>query len=179
MGQNLWRLILFLLAFGAIAWVLNTYVFSFSEISETITTKYSTAAVIGWLFLSEIIVGILPPEAFILWAEHFSQPYLMVFALATVSYAGGIISFLIGTRLHKLPRVHQWIDTKFEAQIVQIKKYGGLLIAIAALTPLPYPLISMISGLAGVKTSLFIRVALIRYLRFFIYAMVLFKATGL
>lgn len=174
MGKNLLRLLLFLAVFALGAWLLNKYVFNFSDFSEEITKKYSTWAVISWLFASEVIVGVLPPEAFIVWAKSFPQPYLMVALLATVSYAGGLISFLIGTRLYRLPRIHNWVDQRFSSQIEQIKKYGGLLIAIAALTPLPYPLISMIAGLAGVQMGLFARVALIRYVRFFIWAAVLF-----
>lgn len=175
MGKNLLRLLLFLALFAVAAWALNEFVIDFEEISNQITQKYSPAMVVAWLFLSEIIVGVLPPEAFILWAKSFSQPYLWVFILATVSYAGGLVSFWIGTRLYKFRRIHNWVDTKFKDQILQIKKYGGLLIAIAALTPLPYPLISMVSGLAGVKFQLFARVALIRYLRFFIYAYIFYR----
>lgn len=174
MGQNMFKLLIFLAVFAAGAWALNEYVFNFTEISEKITEKYSPIAVISWLFASEVVIGVLPPEGFILWAKSFSQPYGMVFILASVSYLGGLISFFIGTRLYRLPRIHRWVDEKFSDQITQIKRFGGLLIALAALTPLPYPLISMIAGLAGVRFHLFARVALIRYLRFFIYAAVLF-----
>lgn len=176
MGQNLFKLIIFLSLFAGSAWALNTYVFSFSEVSQEITARYSPAMVMTWLFLSEIIIGVLPPEAFIIWAQSFSQPYLWVFLLATLSYTGGLISFFIGTRLNNFTRIHNWVYRRFEDQIVQIKKFGGLLIAIAALTPLPYPLISMIAGLAGVRAGLFARVALIRYVRFFIYAVVIYGA---
>ena len=178
MGQNLFRLLLFLIAFGAGAWLINEYVFSFSTLSDSITQHYSPAVVVLWLFVSEVIIGILPPEAFIIWAESFSQPYLMLFILAAVSYLGGFISFLIGTRINKMPKIEAWIHNKFEDWIIQIKKFGGLIIAVAALTPLPYPLVSMIAGLSGVKSGIYLRVALIRFVRFFIYAMVLWKATG-
>lgn len=174
MGRNILKFVIFLGAFGLGAWLLNKYVFNFAEFSEKITTEYSTLEVLSWLLGSEIVLGILPPEAFIVWAKSFSQPYLMVAILASVSYAGGLISYQIGSRIDHLPKVHAWIHKRFEQYIFQIKRYGGLLIAVAALTPLPYPLISMISGLAGVKFSLFARVALIRYARFFIWAYVLF-----
>lgn len=176
MGKNLLRLLLFLALFFAAAWALNEYVFNFAAASKTITERYSPSAVVMWLFGSEVILGVLPPEAFILWAKSQPSPYLMVFILATVSYAGGLISYWIGSRLDHMPRIHQWVYTRFAVQLVQIRRYGGLLIAVAALTPLPYPLISMMSGLAEVRFSLFARVALIRYLRFFLYALVLFGA---
>lgn len=175
-GKSLVRLFLFLLVFGIIAWAVNEYVFSFSDFSQNLTQGYSPAAVVAWLFLSEIVIGILPPEAFILWAESTSQPILMLFILATASYAGGTISFWIGKRLDHFSNIHRWLHNKLDSQIRQIKRYGGLLMAIAALTPLPFPLFSMIAGLSGVKTSLFLRVALIRYMRFAIYALVLWKA---
>lgn len=175
-GVNLLRLLAFLVIFTAGAWAINEYIIDFAGLSESITSKYSPAVVIAWLFISEVVLGVLPPEAFILWAQSFSQPYAMVFLLASVSYLGGAISYFIGSRLNKFPRVHNWVDTKFSSWIVQIKKFGGLLIALAALTPLPYPLISMIAGLAGVKKRIFLSAALIRYVRFFIWALVLFKA---
>ena len=169
---------IFLVAFGLGVWAIDAFVFSFSDLSDLITSHYSPAAVVGWLFLSEIIIGVLPPEAFIIWAQSNSQPIAMLLLLATVSYLGGTASFFIGTRLEKLPRINRWIHTKFEDLIIQIKKFGGLIVAVAALTPLPYPLISMIAGLSGVKAALFLRIALIRYVRFFIYAWVLWSATG-
>ncbi len=175
-GKNLLRLLAFLVLFTAAAWAINEYVIDFTGLSKSITEKYSPVAVVTWLFASEVILGVLPPEAFILWAQSFSQPYAMVFLLASVSYAGGLISFFIGSRLYHFSRIHKWVDEKFASWIVQIKRYGGLLIGIAALTPLPYPLISMIAGLSGVKKRVFMTVALIRYVRFFIWALVLFKA---
>ncbi|NVK05127.1 MAG: VTT domain-containing protein [Flavobacteriia bacterium] len=175
-GENLLRLLLFLIAFGVVAWLINEYVFSFSDFSNQLTSQYSPVAVVAWLFVSEVIIGLLPPEAFILWAESFEHSWAMLLILATVSYLGGVISFLIGQRMDKFTRIHAWLHNKLHDQISQIKRFGGLLIAIAALTPLPYPLFSMIAGLSGVKLGLFLRVALIRYVRFVIYALVLWKA---
>lgn len=175
-GENLLRLLLFLVGFGVLAWFIDSYVFSFSAFSDELTHRYSPFAVVAWLFISEIIVGLLPPEAFILWAESMAHSWGVLFILASVSYLGGAISFAIGKRMDNFSNIHAWLHSKFHQQILQLKRFGGLIIAIAALTPLPYPLFSMIAGLSGVKTSLFLRVALIRYVRFVIYALVLWKA---
>ncbi len=145
------------------------------QVEELIFSKLSPWLIITTLFISECFTGILPPDMFIIWAKTLDHPYLMVFVLALVSYTGGIISWYIGTKLHKLNRVKKWVDVKFKEQFALFKKFGGLVIFISALTPLPFSPISVVSGIVGYPLKSYLLVALSRFLRFFLYAFVIYQ----
>jgi membrane protein YqaA with SNARE-associated domain len=163
-----------MLVMGVVLWVLNKYVFDLSDIADWITNSLPWYLAAATLFASEIVVGFLPPDLFILWAQSLTYPWLMVLLLSVLSYLAGIVSYLIGERLHHLPQVQGWIDVKFADQFIQIRRFGGLLVVIAALTPLPFPMISTIAGMVGYRFRWYLMAALTRFLRFALYAAVIF-----
>ncbi|MGB1185025.1 MAG: short-chain dehydrogenase, partial [Schleiferiaceae bacterium] len=57
----------------------------------------------------------------------------------------------------------------------QHKRFGGLLIIIAALTPLPYPIVCQLCGINKFPFRAFALLTLVRFLRFAIYGLVLYK----
>ena len=56
----------------------------------------------------------------------------------------------------------------------QLNRFGGLLIIVAALT-LPYPIVSQISGMNQYPFKKFALLTLVRFLRFAIYGILLYK----
>lgn len=163
-----------LLAFGGVIWAINTYLVDLEWVTEWVTAHLHWAFVVLVLGLSEVVFGILPPDFFILWAHTFSHPWAMVLLLATVSYAGGLASYWIGQRLHHVPKIKELVDVRFASHFTQIKRFGGLLIFLAALTPLPFPPVCTVAGVVNFRFRWFLWVAATRFLRFFLYALFIF-----
>ncbi|HAG49310.1 MAG TPA: hypothetical protein DCL07_05170 [Cryomorphaceae bacterium] len=163
-----------LLAFGLLVWLLNTYVVDLEALAEWVTGQFHWSLVVIILGLSEIVTGILPPDFFILWAGTFTHPWAMLALLSVASYGGGIMSYLIGQRLHRLPKIKSMVDIRFARHFLQIKRFGGLLIFLAALTPLPFPPVCTVAGVVNFRFSWFLWVSTARFVRFFLYAWFIF-----
>lgn len=174
-GTNLLRLLLVITLFAVCVWLFTTYVIDLDQMEELIFSRLPNWLIVLTLFISECVTGILPPDMFILWAKTFAQPYWMVLLLAVVSYTGGIISWFIGTRLHRINRVKKWVHIRFSEQVKLFRKYGGLVIFISALTPLPFSPVSVVAGMVQYPFRLYWMVALSRFLRFFLYAYVFYQ----
>ena len=80
----------------------------------------------------------MPPEIFIAWASKSEFPWLFLFALAMMSYMGGIVAYFIGNRLFLIPAVKNHIETKIAIHVVNLRKWGGLFVFIGAMLPLPH-----------------------------------------
>jgi len=171
----MWRLIIGLAIFGLAVWLLNAYVFDITKVTDYITQTLPTWLVLSTLLASESFTGLLPPDVYIIWAKGFSYPFLMVGLLALISYVGGVISYAIGTQLHRVPKIHQWVDFTFKQQFATLRKFGGLLIFLAALTPLPFSPVSVVAGVVNFPLRTYLIVALSRFIRFFLYALVIFQ----
>lgn len=174
-GASALRLLVTLILLGVAVYLINKYVFDISSIATYITAHFSTPVVLSSFMLSELTLGLLAPEFYIVWAQGFSQPWLWVLLISAISYLGGLGAYFIGTKLHQLPKVHRWVDEKFAEQFKQIRRYGGLLIVIAAITPLPYPPICIVSGVVEFPFRKFIFLTLVRFGRIFMYAALIFK----
>jgi membrane protein DedA with SNARE-associated domain len=57
-----------------------------------------------------------------------------------------------------------------------IEKWGGLVIIMAALFPLPFAMISTIAGIVKYPFKTYLLYGLTRYIRFYLYAIVIFGA---
>jgi membrane protein YqaA with SNARE-associated domain len=174
-GASALRLIAALILLGVAIYLINTYVFDISSLANYITAHFSTPVVLSSFFASELTLGLLAPEFYIVWAKGFAHPWLWVLLISLISYLGGLGAYFIGTKLHKLPRVHRWMDEKFTVQFKQIRRYGGILIIIAAITPLPYPPICIVSGVVQFPLRTFVFLTLSRFARIFLYAAVIFN----
>ncbi len=135
-----------------------------------------------WIYtiflLSEVIFGIIPPEFFMLWSMRHGSVSIYVqnvMALAAISYAAGVIGYYIGvifhgTRLYRFLRMNYL--KKFEQQFQQ---YGGFLLIVAALTPLPFSAICMLVGASNYPFRRFLWIASTRFIRFTVYAIVIWQ----
>jgi len=136
--------------------------------------KYSSVMLMSIFFISESFLGLIPPELFIIWSTESSHPFLYVFLLALLSYMGGIVSFFIGRYLYLIPFIKSFIENQISKHIVNLRKWGGFFIVLGAVSPLPHSLISMTSGLIKYSLRNYLLWSLFRFLRFFIYAVVIF-----
>ena len=148
----------------------------FDNSFEALLEKFDTLPVLIFFTVSEsVLLGIIPPDLFIVWAQKFELPYLMVFFLGCLSYLGGVISYGIGNKIGHLPKVDNWLKKKFVEHFEKIRKWGGVLIIFAALFPLPFSPICMIAGMVRFPIPAFLWLGLFRFARFFGYALVLFQ----
>jgi membrane protein YqaA with SNARE-associated domain len=173
-GQNSLRLLIAMIILGAAVYLFNRYVLDVSAATAYITEHYNKPIVLGTFLLSESTLGLLAPELYITWVSSLDFKWLWLLLLAMISYGGGVGAYFIGTRLYLMPRIHSWVDVKFAKQFAQIKKFGGLLIVVAALTPLPFSPICIISGIIKFPLNRFLLLTLTRFARFAIYGSLIF-----
>jgi membrane protein YqaA with SNARE-associated domain len=147
---------------------INSLINSFFE-------KYSSKLLMSVFFISESFLGLIPPELFIAWASKSPHPFFNVFILATISYLGGVVSYIIGGYLFLIPFVKIFIEVKISKHIINMRKWGGFFIVLGALTPVPHSLVSLSSGLIKYNFKKYLLWSLFRYLRFLLYAIVIFK----
>ena len=173
--SSLVKLIIPITAFIVALWLLHSYVIDFNEVFSTITTTYSPLTILAIFFASESFLGLIPPEIFIAWADRTETPVSYLSLLAILSYSGGIISFFIGKAILKMPAVHQYLEVKMQKHVTMIRKWGGFLIIVGALLPIPFSLTSIAAGLIHYKFKNYLLFGLFRFLRFFLYAVVIFS----
>lgn len=154
---------------------LEIFLFDFNAILNNLVSTYSAQVIFSFFLLSETVLGIVPPEIFIAWASKSSTPWLFLFTLATISYLGGIIAFYIGNRLFLIPAIKNHIENKIAKHIINLRKWGGLFVFIGAMLPIPHSIVSLACGLIKFNFKHYLLWALFRYLRFAIYAFVIFK----
>ncbi|MEN9443781.1 MAG: hypothetical protein RIS47_671 [Bacteroidota bacterium] len=155
--------------------ILEYYFFDFGVILNNIVATYQPWAVFSFFLASETILGLVPPELFIAWASKSASPWLFLFVLATSSYLGGILAYWAGNRLFLIPKIKIHIEQKIAVHIKNLRKWGGLFVFIGAMLPLPHSVVSMACGLVGYKFQNYLLWALFRFLRFGIYAAVIFQ----
>lgn len=153
---------------------------SFQADSELMKYGNNPFLVFSIYSLSEVIIGIIPPELFMMWslelAEH--RNYIIDLAiLAIISYAAGTLSYLFGryfngTVLYRYTRKRYL--RKYEEKFNQ---YGGFLLFVAAVTPLPYSAICALVGSVKYPINRFFLISLFRILRFVVYGFLVWEAS--
>lgn len=153
--------------------IFKEYVPNYNSKLETLLNSINTWWALSIFFISEIVLGLIPPDLFIIWSKKFQFPYGMVSVLAVLSYVGGVIAYFIGKYIGSQPKIEQWILSKFSKHFKLIQKWGGVLIVFAALFPLPFSSICLVAGAVRFPFKTFLLLGLFRFARFFGYALVL------
>lgn len=145
------------------------YFMNINLLIEHILVTYSPKIVILFFLISESILGLIPPEIFILWSAKSGSPLLFLFILATASYIGGVLSYFIGMRISLMPAVRKHVEQKIKQHIINLRKWGGFFIVLGAIFPIPHAIVSIGAGLIDYKFKYYLLWSLFRYLRFVIY----------
>lgn len=161
--------------FILVLWVLNEFVIDFDNLFTSLTTTYHPITILAVFFASESLLGLIPPEIFIAWADKTQMPIFYLTMLAVLSYAGGIISYSIGKIISKMPAVYNYLEVKMQKHVRMIRRWGGFLIVVGALLPIPYSLTSIAAGLIHYNFRNYLLFGLLRFLRFYLYAAVIFS----
>ncbi|WP_026450004.1 YqaA family protein [Aequorivita capsosiphonis] len=155
--------------------VVDTYLVDFGNLFTYITENYAPLNILIVFLASESLLGLVPPEIFIAWSNKMPEPLVYLTLLATLSYIGGIISYFIGRWIFTLPKVYAYMEGKMKKHLKQIRKWGGFLIIVGALLPIPYSLTSMAAGMIHYKFRNYLLFGLLRFVRFYLYAVAIFS----
>ncbi|MCB0464383.1 MAG: VTT domain-containing protein [Aequorivita sp.] len=174
-GQSLKKAIIpIVLAISALV-LLDLYVIDFSNLFTYITETYAPINILLIFLASESFLGLVPPEIFIAWSDKMPEPLLYLTLLATISYLGGIISYFIGKWIFTIPSVYAYMEGKMKKHLKQIRKWGGFLIVVGALLPIPFSMTSMAAGMIHYKFRNYLLFGLLRFVRFYLYAIAIFS----
>lgn len=163
-----------IVAFIAVLWLIHEFVIDFNVLFTTIINKYDPIIILGVFFASETMLGLVPPEIFIAWADKTASPIFYLTILASLSYIGGILSFFMGKAISKVPSVYEYFTVKMSKQVTMIRKWGGFLIVAGALMPIPFSITSIAAGLINYRFRNYLLFGLLRFVRFYLYALVIF-----
>ncbi len=154
---------------------INFWVVDIQTVLAHVIDNYSNFSVLLIFFISESILGIIPPELFIAWSDKTSNPIGALSLLALASYLGGIVSYYTGKAITKIPSVHNYLEVKMAKHIKNTRKWGGFLIIVGALLPVPFAMTSIAAGMIHFKFKYYLLFGLLRFLRFYLYALVIFN----
>jgi membrane protein YqaA with SNARE-associated domain len=173
--SSIGKALLPILIFIALLWLIHEFFFDFNDLFISITTTFNPLTILGVFFASESLLGLIPPEIFIAWADKTEMPVFFLSVLAVLSYVGGIISFFIGKTISNMPSIYNYLEVKMEKHVKMIRKWGGFLIVVGALLPIPFSITSIAAGLIHYKFKNYLLFGLLRFVRFYLYALVIFN----
>lgn len=156
--------------------LVDRFVIDFNELFTSIIETYSAAYILFVFFASESFLGLIPPELFIAWSDKMESPIFYLSILAFLSYLGGIVSFFLGRSISKMPAVYNYLEVKMKKHLKNIRKWGGFLIVVGALLPIPFSMTSIAAGIIDYKFKDYLLFGLLRFTRFYLYAIVIFHA---
>ena len=159
---------------GAI-FAVDYFVIDLNKALVTFTETYSPTGIIAMFCVSESLLGLVPPEIFIAWAGKSAFPIFYLSLLALASYLGGIVSYYIGVGITRIPSVQNKIEVNLGKYIKNTRKWGGFLIIVGALLPIPYSLTSIAAGIIRFPFRSYLMFGLFRFVRFYLYALVIFE----
>jgi membrane protein YqaA with SNARE-associated domain len=141
-----------------------------------------TTLILLFFCLSELIIGIIPPELFLIWSLRSGDlsTYIMyVILLTVISYFAGFIAYLFGRYLHNT-RLYRYLrDRYLQKSEALLQEYGLYLILVAALTPVPFSGVAMLVGSVHYPVRKYIYWSLSRFIKFAVSAWVIWEANML
>ncbi|NOQ92323.1 MAG: short-chain dehydrogenase [Flavobacteriaceae bacterium] len=173
-GNSLKKSIIPIALFILSIFLIDRFIIDFNEVFTLLIETHSPIKILTVFFASESMLGLVPPEIFIAWAGKSTSPILFLSLLALLSYLGGIISFFIGKTIAKIPSVYNYLEIKMKKQLINIRKWGGFLIVVGALLPIPFAITSIAAGIIDYKFKNYLLFGLLRFVRFYLYALVIF-----
>jgi membrane protein YqaA with SNARE-associated domain len=174
--SNLLKLGASILVILGLFYLIDGYIINIDDAMAWVTEILSPAGLMSLFFFSEVSFGFITPELLIVWADETLKPNWMLALLATLSYTAGIVSYFIGRFWSTRKIVRERILERNATTMDQLRRFGGLLIILAALTPLPYPIVCQLSGMNKYPFKYFVWITLVRFLRFGLYGALLFSA---
>lgn len=131
--------------------------------------------------ISEVFVGILPPELFMAWTKD--DPALLyewvIIAMSLLSIGAGWINFYFGNKIGEMAYFKRFFGKKLKKYRKRYDEYGAGIIIVAALTPLPFALISLIAGSLSYSSKKYLIFSSFRILRFVVYGLIIWNVSSI
>ena len=148
------------------------------------TIRANPGVLYGIYTLSEVAGGILPPEIFMMiWVidKIDLSGFITNLAILTIiSYAAGVLGYYIGKLFSKTKFYQERIREKYLKQYEgKLKTYGGYLVFVGAVTPVPFALTCMLAGSVNLSIKHFLLICITRVIRFAGYGAVVWFAPEL
>jgi len=167
-----------------LALIVALFIFSKHAVDPQLIHRFQpffekTGLILFIFCISEIIVGIIPPELFLIWALRSGDAdtyikYALI--LAVISYIAGFIAFLFGRYLHNT-RLYRYLHVRFLMKSEPLlKQYGLYMILVSSLTPVPFSGFAMLVGAVHYPTNRYIYWSLSRFVKFAVSAWVIWEA---
>ncbi|RMB60935.1 short-chain dehydrogenase [Dokdonia sinensis] len=154
---------------------IHFFVYDINDALEYVIANYSNFLILTVFFVSESILGIIPPELFIAWSDKTDAPIFYLSMIAVLSFAGGIVSYFTGRAALKIPRIYEYLEVKMAKHLKNARKWGGFLILVGALLPLPFAVASLAAGMIRFNFKYYLLFGLARFVRFAIYGAAIFS----
>jgi membrane protein DedA with SNARE-associated domain len=171
------KLLVILALFLAAILAFEHYVGDVGTFFEDLLDVMSRTQVLLLFYISESLLGMIPPDFFILWVKNFPEPIRWSLILGVISLGGGFTAYLIGRRLSYTKRINRYLNTRFRKHFDWLNKWGGFFLVLSALFPFPFATASLLAGMVRFPLGRFFLFGWTRILRFYLYALVLFKFT--
>lgn len=164
--------------------IVALFVFAKHHLNEELVLRFEpiferTGLILFIFAVSESIVGIIPPEIFLIWALRSGEinDYLTyTLELTVISYLAGLVAFLFGRYLHNT-RLYKYLHDRFLQKAEHLlRNYGLYLILVAALTPIPFSGVAMLVGAVHYPVKQYVYWSLARFAKFSLSAYIIWEA---
>ena len=145
------------------------YLIDLNPIFQYIFDNLSDGFILITFLVSESLLGMIPPDLFIIWTTKFNSPFLFLTILGILSYIGGVLSYFIGHWLSTRPKIKAYSERVLEKYIILVKKWGGAFIVISALFPFsPFSMVVIAVSLFKYPFKMYLIFGISRIARFLI-----------
>lgn len=175
LGKSLKKALAPLAVFIAALLCIHFFVIDINSLLVKMTETFPAFWILAVFFASESILGLIPPEIFIAWSDKMPDPVLYLSLLALLSYCGGIVSYFLGRASSKVPSINNYLNVKMAKHLKNARKWGGFLIIVGAILPVPFAMSSMAAGMIKYPFVNYLLFGLVRFLRFYLYALAIFN----
>jgi membrane protein YqaA with SNARE-associated domain len=176
--NSLKKALLPILIFIGSLFLFNHYVYNINDGLHLITTTFTKYEILIVFFISETFLGLIPPEIFIAWSKKTSDPITNLAILATLSYVGGILTYFMGKAILKMEVVKDYFENKMVKHLKNTSKWGGLLIVVGALLPIPFSITCLACGMIKYPLKGVLLFGSLRFVRFALYGVVVFNVVN-
>ena len=165
------------LLIGLIVLFKSLFRHQYDAIEHAVSDNYYLMFLI--FLVSEFFVGIIPPELFMIWSSD--DPWYHYITALTVMVIVSLFAGWLNYRLGKVLSGRQFFLDFFEKKLKfrryqqRYEQYGGGIIIISALTPLPFALISLMTGTLSFPLKKYLIFASFRIIRFVAYGMLIWN----
>jgi len=167
-----------------LAVIVALFVFTKHTVDRDILVRFEpffekTSLILFIFSVSEFVIGIIPPEVFLIWSLRSGELQTYVFyvlLLTMISYVAGFCAFLFGRYLHNT-RFYKYLHKRYLQKTEPLlREYGLYLILVAALTPIPFSGVAMLVGSVHYPVNRYIFWSISRFAKFAVSAYVIWEA---